>query len=261
MVHHLALEFCKSTDPRYKAVRDRHYVPNRGAVGQQVHFLALRGTQTLGIISGGSCAERLAARDKFFGITNENRTEFMRAIIDNTVFRLEVTEKRIITQDGREVPEESVATQILALWRKVVSLVWFDLYRAIPVGFETFVIESERRTGALYRADNWTPIGKTSGYSKVSQGLNAPHARTKTVPKLIFARKEDQTWMKEFGLKFVSSWRGNTPVEKQRRRTVSERRAYLTGRVFYMLRLKSGLPTICFTPVAQWSKLLAENLV
>src|SRR5260370_1065166 len=85
----LYLEFCKRTDPRYKDIRDRHYVPNRGAQGQQAHFLIHYDSEIVGIISAGSAIWSRKDRDKFFKITKENRTKVLPGIVNMTVFRLE----------------------------------------------------------------------------------------------------------------------------------------------------------------------------
>jgi hypothetical protein len=50
------LEFCSREDPRYKTIRDEHYVKNKGAHGQQVHFLVWYKRTLVGIISGGAAA-------------------------------------------------------------------------------------------------------------------------------------------------------------------------------------------------------------
>src|SRR5260370_5325240 len=52
----LFLEFCKRADRPYKDIRDRHYIPNAGACGQQIHFLIRYKNEIVGIISGGSAA-------------------------------------------------------------------------------------------------------------------------------------------------------------------------------------------------------------
>ena len=44
----------KRTNPEYKEVRDRHYVPNHGCIGRQVHYNVLEDNKMLGIISGAS---------------------------------------------------------------------------------------------------------------------------------------------------------------------------------------------------------------
>src|SRR5208282_1827382 len=176
---------------------------------------------------------------------------FMRSIVNNSVFRLEVNERYL-------------ATQVLALWRKVVPLVWFDLYHAEVVGFETFVVETSTRVGALYRADNWEFVGRTAGTKKSRKGLHAEPTRTKTESKLIFARKYDfsQTGWHEGdpGMEWVSSWRGRTPEEKRRGKELSaHRKTQVMGKVYFLHRLRLGLEGVHRVPAADWPKLVASG--
>lgn len=138
----LCLEFCERTDPRYKDIRDRHYVPNRGAQGRQLHFLIHYKGEIVGIISAGSAIWSRKERDNFFGITKENRVAVLGGIVNMTVFRLE---KR----------EPNLASQIIAMWRKVVPHLWKEIYGVDVYGFETVIEASNGRTGASYKADGW----------------------------------------------------------------------------------------------------------
>lgn len=167
---------CKRTCQEYKEIRDRHYIPNNGAIGQQIHYLIKLGTKTVGIISAGSSAFAVKARDEFFGITKENRATALNSIVDNTVFRLE-----------ENLP--NAGTQILALWRKTVQEDWYKKYGVKVAGFETFIIENENRKGAMYKADNWQFVGETSGSSKKHQhGIDNTSERINVCKKLVFCK-------------------------------------------------------------------------
>jgi len=231
----IMLEFCKRTDPRYKAIRDQHYVTNKGSSGQQIHFLIWYKREIVGIISGGSSVYAVGARDKFFNLTKENREKVLPSILHNTAYRL-------------TNHEPNLATRVLALWRVIVPFVWFDLYAAVPCGFETFVGENGTRKGALYKADNWQFLGTTAGSAKSHKGLSAKQTRKNVEPKLVFARRsEDFSWMRGYGLpEFKSSWRGKTPEEKQRAKSIRQRREYLTGRVFFQHKV-DGIKSVNFT--------------
>ncbi|MGB2589012.1 MAG: Druantia anti-phage system protein DruA [Candidatus Acidiferrum sp.] len=250
----LVLEFCSREDLRYKSIRDEHYVKNKGAIGQQVHFIVWYKKKIAGIISGGSAAYRVACRDNFFKITKENRKKFMTGIINNSVFRMEYrSDKRMIAKNGKDVPEESVATQVLALWRKVVPFVWFHLYAAIPGGFETFVGETETRKGSIYKGDNWEYVGRTVGASKSRKGLTNAPVRENVEPKLVYVKKsDDYSYFAECGdprfhsSGYKPSWEGKTPEEKQRRKTVAEQRMHLMGKVFY-IHNSHRFNSVCFT--------------
>ena len=52
--HEIELEVVKRSDERYQEIRERHYVPNRGTHGQQIHFLIWYKGQPVGIITGAS---------------------------------------------------------------------------------------------------------------------------------------------------------------------------------------------------------------
>ncbi len=172
----IALVRCKRSDPEYQSIRDRHYIPNKGSIGQQLHYLIYLEKEIVGIISGGSAAYATRSRDDFFGITKENRTVALNGIIDNTVFRLE-----------RNLP--NLGTQVLSLWRRKVAEDWEEKYHVTPCGFETFIIENDSRKGAMYKADNWTFVGETSGSTKVhNHGADKAAERVGSVRKLVFCK-------------------------------------------------------------------------
>ncbi len=197
-MYDITLVQCKRTDPEYQAIRDRHYIPNKGSIGQQQHYLIYLENEIVGIISGGSAAYATKTRDEFFGITRDNRTVALNGIIDNTVFRLE-----------RNLP--NLGTQILSLWRRRIAEDWEKKYHVKPCGFETFIIENENRKGAMYKADNWTFVGETSGSIKMRpHGADKTFERTSGVRKLIFCK-----WIKGGHLPtaYHATWRGNSGNE------------------------------------------------
>lgn len=172
----LRLERCRRNNLLYQSIRDRHYVPNRGAVGQQIHYLIILNGECVGIISGGAAVYAVKCRDDYFGIDKENRGIALNGIVDNTVFRLE-----------KSLP--NLGTQVLKLWRNTIQVDWYKKYDVKVAGFETFVIENEHRKGSLYKADNWTFCGKTAGNTKLHlHGIDKESLRVNTEPKLVFCK-------------------------------------------------------------------------
>jgi len=144
----MILRRCSSSDYEYQQIRNRHYVPNNGAVGRQLHYLiyekdGFMEDHAIGIISAGSSVWACKDRDIFFGINQDNRALLIQKIIDNTVFRLEKNEKNL-------------ASKILSLWRKQSVKDWIKIYGEEPIGFETFVYN---HSGNIYKADNWKYAG------------------------------------------------------------------------------------------------------
>lgn len=158
------------------------------------------GYETIGIISAGSAAYAVGPRDQYFGITKENRSVALNSIVDNTVFRLE-----------RNIP--NLGTQILKAWRNKVQEDWFQKYGVHVAGFETFVIENDRRKGSLYKADNWTFVGETSGNAKVHlHGIKNSFERKNVCKKLIFCK-----WVRDGQLatEYFSNWSNSKQIRGQ----------------------------------------------
>lgn len=198
--HDIVLEQCGRGNLLYQEIRDRHYIPNNGAVGQQIHYLIIVDGKCVGIISGGSSAYAVKPRDDFFGITSGNRRVSLNGIVDNTVFRLEMN-------------EPNLGTQILSKWRKQIEIDWYNKYDVEVAGFETFVIENERRKGSLYKADNWTYVGTTQGSTKFHMhGIENKFIRQKVEQKLIFCK-----WVKNGKLptEYIPTWNLHGQIKGQ----------------------------------------------
>lgn len=191
MKYNISLVRCKRTDPTYQEIRNRHYVPNRGCHGQQLHYLIYLDGNVVGIISGASSVWAVKSRDEYFGLSRENKQVALPSIINNVVFRLET-----------HLP--NLATQVLKLWRGTISKDWEERYKVKVHGFETFVVEEDFRKGALYKADNWDFLGQTVGSTKSHKGLNNPAERVSTTPKLVFAKKIPNT---SLSTSYTPTWR------------------------------------------------------
>lgn len=190
----VALIRCKRTDGEYVEMRDRHYIPNKGCHGQQMHYLVADGDKIVGIISGASSVWAVKARDDFFGLTADRKRAGLPSIINNVVFRLEDT-------------RPNLGSQVLAMWRRQIAVDWRERYGVVVHGFETFVIEAPNRKGAMYRADNWQFLGQTAGRTKQHKeavGLLSNSQWVDTEPKLLFAKKVRGTVLSD---SYTSTWR------------------------------------------------------
>jgi len=219
--NNIELEYCKMTDDRYQEIRNRHYVPNHGTHGQQIHFIIHYQNKIVGIISGASSVYAVKDRDNFFNMPKDAKAKqslYLPAIINNTVFRLEFHEKNL-------------ATRVLSKWRKVIAELWEEIYSVPVIGFETFVVEEDYRKGTLYKADNWSYVGETAGSTKNHKGLSNPSTRVKTNKKLIYCK-----WIKNKiiipTVIYKSSWRAETIEEKERGNKIKKLKKELMGKRF-----------------------------
>lgn len=192
-------------------------------MGMQFHFKVYKNFSLKGIISGSSSVYAVADRDNFFNIPSdkeEKQKYYLPAIINNNVFRLE----------GEHGP--NFGTKILSLWRETISFLWEEIYGVPVIGFETFVLEETYRAGSMYKADNWTHVGKTKGSAKEQGGFGTKHSRKKVPKKLIFCRWRN---MKEQtpSVKYESCWQEETEEQKRRAQELSEKREKVRGMRFY----------------------------
>ena len=181
MRYNVNLHRCSRNYPTYKVIRDRHYIPNRGCIGAQLHYLIELDNEIVGVISGASPAFDVKTRDQFFGLSSkpDRKGAQLKHILGNNVFRLEVR-------------RPNLGTQVLALWRRTVIKDFRSTYHRELVGLESFIEPSECRHGALYRADNWSQVGITAGTARRQHGIrnNGQHSvsRVQTTRKLIMVR-------------------------------------------------------------------------
>ena len=190
MTFNIELIRCKRTDPVYQDIRNRHYVPNKGTHGQQLHYIINLDSNVIGIISGASSVWAVKTRDNYFGLTKDNKKVALPSIINNTVFRLE-----------KHIP--NLATFVLSRWRKRISFDWEERYKVKVHGFETFVVEEDYRKGTLYLADNWVYLGETMGSTKTHKGLTNKSERVSTNKKMIYAKKIPNTKLSTF---YTPTW-------------------------------------------------------
>jgi len=206
------------SDIEYQAIRDRHYVLNNGTHGQQIHYLIKSENKSIGIISGASSVYGVKARDDFFEIPMNpiiKQKFYLPAIVNNVVFRLEVHER-------------NAATQLLSAWRKSISSLWQYIYDIPVIGFETFIVEESYRKGTLYKADNWTFVGETSGSTKSHNGLINKSVRLETSRKLIYCKWNSKRKIIPT-IEYVSSWRNETGEEKRRNKQIQIKKREILG--------------------------------
>lgn len=131
-----------------------------------------------------------------------------------------------------EIHDKNLATKVLSLWRKTVKELWEYIYDVDVIGFETFVIENDIRKGTLYKADNWTFVGETSGSTKVHNGLKNKSSRTIVEKKLIYCK-----WIKNKKIipkkKYISSWKMETQEQRDRAKLICKKKNNILGMKFY----------------------------
>lgn len=152
-----------------------HYPESKGIVGRSINYLVIWQNKIVGIIGGNSPPYSVKAIDEFFGITKENRNDVLVKFLNNEVYRIIHSAKNL-------------ATMTLKSFRKQLKKDYREKYGDELIGLITFV--EPPRTGAIYKADNWTFLGMTKGYGTTRRGKRWFDRRwIRKTPKLIFGIK------------------------------------------------------------------------
>ena len=199
------LELIKSSNPLYIEYRKKHYIPNRGTVGQQLQYLIFYKGDVVGVIGGASAVYKSEDRDSFFGLSEEKqlKTRQLNSLINNNIFKL-------------DYPARNLATIVLKKWRKQIAQDWESLYGVEVYGYETFVIEErlwngQTRNGGCYRADNWELVGLTKGYGKTNTRGRTHNNKLLQSKKLIYCIKNKN---KKLCTEYETSWGDNKKVRE-----------------------------------------------
>ena len=152
--------------------REHHYLGFKGCFGYSIQYCATIGDEWAALLSWGSCALHLKARDEWIGWSPALREVRSNLVINNNRFLILPTHERV----------PNLASMILAKNMQRLPHDWYARFRCSPVLAETFV-DPERFKGTSYIAAGWQSLGLSKGFRRVVGGFEATEK-----PKLIFAK-------------------------------------------------------------------------
>lgn len=139
----LSLLRCKKSDPIFGRLFFEHYPGSKGIPGRSLCYLVMYNSDVAGIIGFNSPPKNYRIFNDYFGAKDlENN------FLINNVFRLINNERNL-------------ATRVMAIARKTAKIDYEAKYTDSLIGLVTFV--EPPRSGALYKADNWSEIGVSAG--------------------------------------------------------------------------------------------------
>ena len=136
-----------------------HYLGYRIPFGAQLRYFVQSGIKDtcLGCLQFSSPAWRMAARDRWIGWNDEQRSRNLQLIINNSRFLI-----------FPWVKVKNLASTVLSLAAKIVPTDWFDTYGYRPALMETLV-DKNRFPGTCYKAANWVYVGETTGRGRMDR--------------------------------------------------------------------------------------------
>jgi hypothetical protein len=155
-----------------------HYLGYGVPVGPHIKYFVIREGQPIACLSFAGAAWRVEARDRWIGWNCRERERNLCYVINNTRFVI-----------FPWINVRNLASRLLALAAKRIAGDWQRLYAYQPLLLESFV-DSERYTGACYRAANWILAGCTKGRGKLDRAFRA-HLSRKAI--LLYPLTKDAT--------------------------------------------------------------------
>jgi Druantia protein DruA len=143
-----------------------HYLGYRVPVGANLRYFvhSVSAQRILGCLLWSSPAWRMAARDRWIGWTDEQRSRNLQLVVNNSRFLI-LPWIRI----------RYLASKILSLCAQQLPADWKQLYGNRPRLLET-VVDAQFR-GTSYRAANWIYLGETRGRGRMDRSHNT-HGRS-----------------------------------------------------------------------------------
>lgn len=132
-------------------VEKYHYKGCRIIVGHHLKYLLYLDGALVGCFAFADAVLKLNVRDQWIGWNSQQRESRLCLLINNVRFLILPW-----------VRVRNLASKLLGLSAHIVPKDWQRFYHYRPLLFETFV-ETERFSGASYRAANWIYLGQTRG--------------------------------------------------------------------------------------------------
>ena len=158
---------------RYQELmRAHHYLGALPKIGETLWYAARWRGAWVALIGFSAPALKCGARDRWIGWDFRTQYDRQHLIANNS---------RFLILPDRRAP--NLGSRVLALCERRLAADWPARFGHPLVLLETFV-DPARFRGTVYRAANWTRVGRTRGFRRVRGGYSAAPA----APKLVFVR-------------------------------------------------------------------------
>lgn len=149
-----------------------HYLGAPKCVGQRLFYVATVGNKWVALLVWNSAANHLRHREEYIRWNPEQRRRRRTLLANNS---------RFLILPGIDCP--NLASRILSQCLAALGADWTRRYGHPILLVETFV-DPEQFSGASYRANGWTELGRTAGYGRTRGDYYVQHDK----PKLLFVR-------------------------------------------------------------------------
>lgn len=147
---------------------EHHYLGFKSLVGESIRYVAELQGRWLALLGWAAAALKCQSRDSWIGWSQAIQWQRLELLVNNS---------RFLILPGIYIP--NLASKILSLNLKRLSNDWQHIHGHPVLIAETFV-DTDRFTGACYKAAAWLYLGQTSGYGKHARHY-VHHGQSKAV--------------------------------------------------------------------------------
>jgi hypothetical protein len=162
---------------------EQHYLHSAKLVGEQFRYVVSYQGQWLALLGWSAPAWHIKPRDKWINWSDDQRQSRLHFVAQNSRF--------LILADRTQLP--NLGTRAMKLSLERLSADWQAKYGHPILAVESFV-DGQLFRGTLYKASNWTMLGPTAGFGRVSEDFYVAHHR----PKQLWVRwlhPQGQEWL------------------------------------------------------------------
>jgi hypothetical protein len=135
-------------------IEQYHYLGYTYPIGEHLKYIVFAKEKIISCLAFSSAPRHIGSRDKYIGWPPQIRKKNIHLIAYNTRFLILPW-----------IQIKNLASHILGQIARRISKDWEKIYNHPVCYIETFV-DTEKFTGACYKAANWVYIGKTTGRGK-----------------------------------------------------------------------------------------------
>ena len=158
---------------RYRELMQKHhYLGDLAKIGHTLWYVATYEREWIALLSFSASALKCAARDRWIGWDKRHQYGRLKLIANNSRFLI--------------LPQwhhPNLGSKVLALCQRRIGADWLAHFAQPLLLLETFV-DTQRFSGTVYRAANWSCLGQTQGSRRIAGGYSARNGS----PKWIFVR-------------------------------------------------------------------------
>ena len=163
----------ESEELRYRELmQQHHYLGDLAKIGHTLWYVATYEHEWIALLSFSASALKCAPRDRWIGWDKRHQYGRLKLIANNSRF--------LILPDWHH---PNLGSKVLALCQRRIGSDWLAHFAQPLLLLETFV-DTERFSGTVYRAANWSCLGQTQGSRRIAGGYSARNGS----PKWIFVR-------------------------------------------------------------------------